>query len=93
MERLGDTISDCNTNENFAIAVFHFFIVIDSQKWTAVAWEAYTASSIVVTSHREDHSFQMTSALMKFLPLAVVRVSPVLKHGCLLNNLKLKNNS
>ena len=30
-------------NENFAIAVFHFCIVTDSQKWTAVAWEPYIA--------------------------------------------------
>ena len=74
--------------ENFAIAVFHFCIVKDSQKWTAVAWEAYTASSIVVTSHREDHSFQMASALTRFLPLAVIRASPVLKHGCLLKDFK-----
>ena len=79
-------------NEYSAIAVSHFCIAYGSQKWTAVAWEAYTASSIVVTSHWEDHSFQMTSALMRFLPLAVVRVSPVLKHGCLLKDLKLKNN-
>ena len=56
---------------------------------TAVAWEAYTASSIVVTSHWEDHSFQMTSALTRFLPPAVIRASPVLKHGCLLNNSEL----
>jgi len=43
-------------NEYFAIAVFHFYIAYGSQKWTAVAWEAFA----------------------------------VLKHGCLLNNLKLK---
>ena len=30
-------------NEYFAIAVFHFRIVTDSQKWTAVAWEPYIA--------------------------------------------------
>ena len=41
-------------NLNFAIAIFHFCIVINSQKWMAVAWEAFA----------------------------------VLKHGCLLNNLK-----
>ena len=75
--------------ENFAIAVYHFSSACGLQKWTAVAWEAYTASSIVVTSHWEDHSFQMTSVLTRILPLAVVSSSPVLKHGCLLNNLVL----
>ena len=27
--------------ENFAIAVFHFYIAYGLQKWTAVAWEAF----------------------------------------------------
>ena len=35
-----------------------------------------SATSIVVTVHWTDHSFRLTSALTRFLPLAVVRASP-----------------
>ena len=80
---------DLRSDEISATGGHRLFAQSFFETLTAVAWEAYTASSIVVTSHWEDHSFQMTSALTRFLPPAVIRASPVLKHGCLLNNSEL----
>ena len=36
--------------ENFVIAVFHFCIVYDSQKWTAVTWQLLPKSKIWTTA-------------------------------------------